>query len=537
MTSFSSHFSIHVLHSIAPNAPYGTSPPSLMPEWPDELFACDFCDMSNATQSAHVCIGGCRRRVGTECGCGSEEGDEDKSGVLCKWCRGEMGDREPPPSRGRVHGRLRLVLFVFEPQYHTNMWPYDAARRQLEALRETCGLGAVVVFGARCAPTRDSWREKVQLVREFALNPSRHLPDDCLLDDDCSIAVQIATHCDDGGGALVQRGLVWGDKFDQRERLDWWFDLLCSELFIRGGASSKQLSISMVLVYACSVLQTEQHKELCEQFVRNTGVRLVVSGSDQAAAIELMHFVRLLTGLCTGRGTRGSVLNMFAPASSADSVMPPMCVSLTLPSTNTQVSTFVTKWSACSVSTKIHLGIRMDGGDEYTARRMALSEMNRSRLEQELYNAWPFAGTRVQRMSVNRYRQLFYAAAIVRRLSLDVQSVCALIGNNQRNRRNARLICLRLSRVGLLDPRAGALHSTPVSPRQLFVENAIEWRLIDPPSFQQMLCYDVGLFDRSLPTLRRKWLDRWRSERKQIDNVNQMTRKRKSRRRGMDGAQ
>ena len=147
--------------------------------------------------------------------------------VRCKWCRGAVTDHDksvgPPPSRGRVFGLLKLILFVLEPE-HDSFWTFNVGRRMLQHMKEAHGRGRVLVFGARCAATRDAWRQRLQLVRRFASEPRLFLPEDVRLDDDCSVSLLIGTHCDDGGGALSHRGLVWGKTYTEREPLKWWLD-------------------------------------------------------------------------------------------------------------------------------------------------------------------------------------------------------------------------------------------------------------------------------------------------------------------------
>ena len=153
-----------------------------------------------------------------------------------------------------------------------------------------------------------------------------------------------------------------------------------------------------------------------------------------------------------------------------------------------------------------------DQTDSAQEERHLLAGKNKPQLERLLVRHWPFrAGRRVRVMNADRYGELFCVAAIVRALSINASQVCELIRRQLPSARNlvqyAHVICDKLARNGMFDPRAGELRDeSRVMPRQLSLECMIAWRLIKPPTMRVLLNLDVSRFDRVLYTLRRRWL-------------------------------
>ena len=554
MNPFWSNFEWNVYHSIASAEKLAQNQTASVVPWPSEFYLCDFCDMPSATQSAKICVGGCKRRVGVECRCGERARDQDDA-VICQWCRARDATTTTPTpvSRGRVFGRLRLVLFVLEPQWSAGMWPFDVARRHTNVLRECAGLGSFVVFGRRCAPHQSAWRDALQLVRQFCDHPRRYLPPDCLIDDtQFSVVVQLATHCGDG----ADRGLVWGETFAQRKKLDWWLDQMDEALYCHNNRNRNNINEnsddnnnvnnnnvnnfnnninninininnnvnnnintsqpSYIFVTACRALVNDTQSNVCRRFVERTGAKLAISCSDEPMFVELTHVQRLLRRIISPpplptTTSPTSELRLFVQQrdgrvlSAISSASAPIETPMSSEQEEAAKQTLMKQ--LCVAADAIES--RQMEANKFGVERQSLKNKSKS-------ECWPFQADkkRVKLMNVARYQELFRAAAVVRALSIDAAQLSDLIGSRLPSARNvsqySRLLCDKLARSGVLDARqrnAGTrFASEHVSPRQLSLEYMIVWRLVKPPPMRVLLNLDVERFDKVFYALRRQWL-------------------------------
>jgi hypothetical protein len=88
---------------------------------------------------------------------------------------------------------LKRVVFVIE-QRHSRHWPFRIGQRLIDNVFDCVPNGCALVYGMR-AGSESAWSDKFRMIRRFATEPRRFLPQSYqFVDGECCIDVVIGTH-------------------------------------------------------------------------------------------------------------------------------------------------------------------------------------------------------------------------------------------------------------------------------------------------------------------------------------------------------